>query len=391
MKKKDWLIFIGDLSIGYSRGILRGMANAIESQPLMQRYAAYHVNIQELSKLDTNDVGGALIGGLSDHTAAIKYLKRWDIPMVDVAADQALPWLPWCVRGDDDAIGRAAAAYFMERGFRNFGYVGHARHLAMARREQSFVAALKANRHSVRCFHGSSERVRRRWWPHGMYKWIKDAEKPVAIFCCNDLRASALLVDCHRAGIRVPEDVAILGVDDDDLFATLKGRTISTVPIPTDIVAERALTMLISLIEGRTPPQKLVLVPPQPVITRTSTDVMAVKDELVRDSLVYIREHFAQGVSIKRMVDELAVSRPTLEKRFMAALGRSVASEVRRMQLEKTKLLLLNSELPMPQVAMRGGFSSAQQMSVSFKRFVGMAPTEYRRVYSKERSRGMGA
>ncbi len=389
MKKKDWIIFIGDLAIGYSRGVLRGMAQAIESQPKLQRYAVYHVDVNELPQLDADDVAGALIGGLSDRPHIVKRLAQWNVPMVDVAGDQTLPWLPWCVRVDDDAIGKAAAAHLLNRGFRNFGYLGHDRHLAMARRQESFVAAVEAADYRVRCFKGSTDRVGRRWWPPGMYKWIQRVEKPAAVFCCNDLRASSLLVALRRTGLRVPEDIAVLGVDDDDMFATLQHPFLSTVPIPTDVIAAKAMEMVVELARGKTPLQKLVLVPPQPVITRTSTDIMAVDDELVREALAYIKTHFSEGVSIKRMVAELAVSRPTLEKRFGAALGRSPASEIRRLQLEQTKSLLATTELPMPRVAMRVGFSSAQQLSVSFKRFVGMAPMEYRKAYSLRRQRDL--
>ncbi len=385
MKKKDWIVFIGDLSISYSRGILRGIAQAIESQPSLQRYAVYHVDVRELSQLETSDVAGALIGGLSDRPEIIDTLAKWNIPKVDVGGDQAVPWLNWCVRVDDHAIGQAAAAYLLERGFRRFAFVGHERHLAMARREQSFISALGASNQSVECFHGSTERVGRRWWPPGMYKWIKRVEKPAAVFCCNDLRASALLVACRRAGIRVPEDIAVLGVDDDDVFATLQGRPISTVPVPTQTIAAHAMDMLVTLIEGKKPARKLVQVAPQPIITRASTDVMAVSDELVRDGLAYIRANFERGVNIKRMVNDLAVSRPTLDKRFLEALGRTPAGEVRRLQLEKTKSLLSTTELSMPKVAMRGGFSSAQQLSVSFRRMVGMTPMQYRKAYSVRR------
>jgi LacI family transcriptional regulator len=389
MRRKDWIIFVGDLSISYSRGILRGMAQFIESRPSLQRYAAYHVDIRELPRLETRDIAGALIGGLSDRPSIAGKLAKWRIPKVDVAGDQHLPWLPWCVRVDDNAIGQAAAAYLIERGFHRLAYLGHDRHLAMARRQQSFTAALEAAGRTVECFQGSTERVGRRWWPPGMLAWIKQVEKPAAVFCCNDFRASALLVACRRAGIRVPEDIAVLGVDDDDLFAQLQGRAISTVPVPTFTIAARAMDMLATLIHGLKPPRKLVQVPPQPIITRASTDVMAVTDELVRDGLAYLREHFARGVSIKQMVVDLAVSRPTLDKRFMAALGRTPAGEVRRLQLEKTKALLVATELPMPRVALQGGFSSAQQMSVSFRRFVGTTPTQYRNAYSVRRQRGL--
>ena len=387
MKEKDWLIFIGDLAGSYSRRVLRGVSQALEMQPALRAYAVYHVGVDEMPKLDVGDVAGALVGSVSRSPAAAKELAKWKIPMVSVAGDQEIPWLPWRVRTDDDAVGQSAAAHLLDRGFQRFGYLGHDGHLAMTRRRESFVSAIRSKGYSVDCFQGAAERVARRWWPPGMLEWIHKVEKPAAVFCGNDLRANAMLVACRRAGIRVPEEIAVLGVDDDDVFATLQHPHISTVAIPAHIIAQTALQILLQLIEGKTPPQRLLLLPPDPIITRGSTDILAVEDDLVREALAYIHGHLAKGVSIKRMAAELAVSRPTLEKRFASALGRSPAAELRRLQLERTKVLLANTELDMEQVASRVGFSSAQQMSVSFKRFVGVAPTEYRKAHCAWRRR----
>jgi len=378
MEKKDCIIFLGSLATAYARGVLCGVAQTLESQPALQGYAVHHVDIHEIYKLDTRGVAGMLVASLGDQAHIHKTLADTRIPMVSVVGDKHTPWLRYCVRADNEAIGRVAAAHLLGLGFRRFAFLGHGGHLAMARRGEGFTAAIAERNFEVRCFSGSADRAGRRMWPPGMREWIEKIEKPAAVFCCNDLRANALMLVCHSAGIRVPEDIAVLGVDDDDIFAKLQRPHISSIPVQTQLIAERALLMLVQLIENQTPLQTLSLVKPGPVVMRASTNIMAVEDELVRHALAYIRQNLSHGISIKHLVSELNVSRPTLEKRFAAMLGRSPASEIRRLQIEQACDLLTNTELSMPMIALRTGFSSAQQLSTSFKRYTQQSPTQYR-------------
>lgn len=391
MKTKSWIIFLGDLAIAYNREVLRGVSHTLESQPELQRYAAFHAEVGELRRLDTRDVAGVLISGLSHPNDTLRRLARCRFPMVDVAGERHRPWLPYCVRADDEAVGHLAADHLLARGFRRFGFLGHAGHIGIALRQKGFTERIGGNGYSVKCFEGSAERIGRRWWPPGMFRWIRTVEKPAAVFCCNDLRASALLMACQQASIGVPEEIALLGVDDDDVYRLLRNPHLSSIQLQTHLIAEKGLAMLLSLSRGEAPPRKCVTVPPGSVIVRASSSMMAVEDVLVRKALTLIHARLSDRVSIKRVAADMGISRPTLEKHFFRALGRSPAAEIRRLQVERATTLLATTDLSMPDVARRSGYSSAQQFSVSFKRCTGAAPTDYRRLHSPRQRRDLGA
>ncbi len=378
MPKRNVITFVGDLSVFYDREILRATARRLESDPGLRQYSLCHLQPWDTDYIDIDASAGVLLGWLPDEPRQVRKLALRGVPVVNLCGATAIPWIKYGVRADDEAVGRAAAEYFLRRGFRCLALLDHGGHLGMARRRVGFTAAVAEANLIVRQFPDTLERGTRRFWPTGMLQWLRAQKQPVAVFCGNDIRAYTLTMALKQAGLRIPEDVSVLGVDDDDVYSLLQQPWLSSVRLQTNLIAENGVAMLVELMAGRKPVQSEVLVPPGEIITRASSDLLAAQDELVRAALREMLANLEHGISIKAILNKLKVSRPTLEKHFAAALGRSPAMEAHRMRLDRAKTLLATTNLPMAQVAFKSGYSSPQQLSVSFAHNVGMPPRDYR-------------
>lgn len=303
-------------------------------------------------------------------------------PIVDLAYTLPNLDLP-VVDADHVAVGRMAAEHFLERGFKRFAFFGSGRAPYSREREAGFRQRLAESGFSVSACHadylprlplGSNwakveQQVR---------AWLKQLPKPVAVLASNDRPAHDLAVMCHRMGLRVPDDVALLGVDNDELECRLAAPPISSVAIPGSRIGYEAARVLDQLLCRKRPANRAVFLPPVRVIMRQSTDTLATGDAIVRAALNFIREHATNGITVNVVVREIDASRRELERHFRHVLGRSVLSEIRRARVEKVKELLSATDLAMPAIAQRCGFSSPQRLAIVFRQLTGMAPTAFR-------------
>ncbi|MGC8553754.1 MAG: substrate-binding domain-containing protein [Phycisphaerae bacterium] len=379
MKKKSWILFVGNLAISYNRAILRGISHALDRDPALENYAVCHVEAQDIKDIASTDVAGMLISGVDANEHYFTQLAAAGMPMVGVAGDQHRTWLNYHSGADDIATGRLAAEHLISRGFTRFAYLGAKGHLAMAQRQEGFIAALAEAQLKPVCFETPLRSASWLSWPRGMEAWAQKVAKPAAVFCCNDQRANSLLIACARAGIRVPEDIAVVGVDDDDIYATLRRPHLSSVQLRIQAIADKSVEMLLQLMRHESPPEKMIMVGPGPLVARGYSNIVAADDPLMRSALTLVHQRLARGISVKTLTAALNISRPTLEARFQAALRRSPAAEIRRQQLEKAKVLLTTTRLPMPEVAEQAGYTSGKHLSIAFRRDMGTTPTAYRR------------
>jgi LacI family transcriptional regulator len=179
----------------------------------------------------------------------------------------------------------------------------------------------------------------------------------------------------------VPDDVAVVGVDNDDVFIDLTDPPLSSVALQTDRLGYAAGELLARLLDGHKAPQHPVLVPPGELLVRRSSDTMAIDDPVVADALRFIRQHLSEQVGVKQLLAAVPVSRSSLDARFLRALGRTAAEEIRRARIAQAKHLLSASDLPISEVAGYAGFSCARRLSEVFHRETGTIPTAYRRQF----------
>lgn len=209
-------------------------------------------------------------------------------------------------------------------------------------------------------------------------RWVRGLPRPVGVFAANDAWGVQLIEVCRQANLRVPDDVALVGVDNDDLLCEMARPSLSSVAVPAEQVGFEAAALLDKLLAGETPAAGSALFPPVRVVARQSSDLLALDDAEVAAAVRLIRRA-GKPIQVADILREVAISRRALERRFAAVLGRGLGEEIRRVRVERARELLAGTELPMAAVAARAGYSGVTRLCVAFRKGTGYAPADYRR------------
>jgi len=314
------------------------------------------------------------------------------LPTVSTGDEKPLPDLPGnaaAVRVDQAHIGGLAAGHLLDRRFARFACVG-LRGLAYAeQRRDAFVAELARAGHACQTFAvgpWNSPAGPERPPIDELARWVAGLVPPVAVFAANDPLALAVMRACREAGRDVPRDVAVLGVDDVDLDCEIADPPLSSVVNPVQAVGHKAAELLDRLFAGDAGVPRLTLVRSPGVHVRQSTDMTAVDDEVVAEAIAFVRQRLHGVVGVGEVAEALCVSRGTLHRRFMDALGHGPLREIHRLRVQRAEELLALTDLPMPAVAARCGFAHAAHMTRIFRSVLGTTPSHCRRRSKQEQS-----
>jgi LacI family transcriptional regulator len=289
------------------------------------------------------------------------------------------------VISDDEAVGRSAAEYFLGRGYRNFAYTGFPGHGYSTARGSGFLRRVEEAGLQAAAI-GLNEPDSAAAWK-GMLKetpgFLKSLPLPCALFCCNDARARMMAVEALRAGLRIPEDLAILGVDNDDFTCVLSPVPLSSVEPDCETIGRTAARVVLELIAGRGPDRgesvPVIRIPPVRVVERRSTDALAVSDDQVARALRFIHAHALEPIDVEMIAREAGLARRKLERAFRAHTGASPYAEILRLRIEHAKALLTTTGRKVSEIAEECGFATGPEFSVAFRKRVGRSPLQYRR------------
>jgi LacI family transcriptional regulator len=367
---------------GFYRQVLIGIqAYAMETRAWSIRSA-----LPERSSLrplrDWNPHG--IIADMVDETFARSLLKMGK-PVVDITCALSELKVP-IVDVDHHAVGSLAAEYFLGLGYRSFGFFGSDCVWYARLREAGFQERLQKAGVTLSSCHLDylprlSPRVSWTRVNRQTRQWLKRLARPVAVLASNDVPAHDLADACQQLGLHVPDDVAILGVGNDELECQLAFPPLSSIAIPGDRIGYEAARVLNRQILGEPRPAKPLLLPPVRVVIRQSTSALAVDDPAVAAAVRYIRNHLGEPIRVATLVNTLGVHRRELERKFRAVLGRSVLEEIHRARIEHAKQLLVGSDMSMSHIARRCGFSTAQRLAIVFRQTAGLVPSSYRRQF----------
>ena len=286
------------------------------------------------------------------------------------------------VWSDDAQIAQLAVDHLVERGFRSLGFCGFESEAWSQRRQQAFVQGATARNATCQVFNSAWHGETARDWEEEkthLKKWIRGLPKPAGIFACNDIRGQNVLEACAEANLTVPEQVAVIGVDNDEVLCQLCEPPLSSVIPNAELVGFRAAELLTMLMDKKQPPERETLISPLGIATRQSTDVVAIDDPEIAAALRYIREHACEGISVKDVLAKVPVSRTTLERQMRKYLNRSPQQQIRVVQVKHARELLAATDLSMEQIAHHCGFVHPEYMHVVFRRETKMTPGAYRR------------
>ena len=323
-------------------------------------------------------------GVISRHTTPglVQVCAELKIPLVDLNDVPLFPGVPK-IRPDNVGLGHLGAEHFLERGHRHFGFSGFSNYEWSCERRDGFVEALKLAGRECDVFDVSYPGDLTPVWDVAQIStlagWLKRLPKPAGVMACMDLRAQQLISAAQASGILIPEEVAILGVNNDPIRCELAYPPLSSVAPNAFQSGYRAAELLAELLAGGKPASYDQRVEPMGVVARQSTDVLAIDDRSVAAALSYIRERASHGITVDEVVRHVYSSRSQLEKKFRRHLGRSPQAEIRRVQVDKIRQLLVETDFPLKKIAELTGFEHVEYMCVLFKRIIGDSPGIYRK------------
>lgn len=372
-----------ETSKSYGRGILRGINKYVKE------HKQWSICLEPRSAEASPPTwlrrwkGHGIIARLADHKIA-QVVLRAGLPTINLGPQLPDIDLP-CIESNPRSIAQIVARHFLERGFRNFGFCGDksATDDWSTRVANHFRSVLRhAGPHGY-CVIERYFGIRPRDWDKELAQlssWIERLPKPIGIFAINDAIGMRVLEACHVAGAAVPEQVAVLGLENDELVCSMACPPLSSVSTNAEMIGYRAAELLDGLMQGADPPRKVAAVEPISIVTRQSTDVQAHVDEVVAKAMRFIRSWAAEGINVDDVLREVDVSRSSLDRRFKSALGRTPHEEIVRAQLHAAMKLLSETDLNLTQIALKAGFKHAAYMGAVFRRELKMTAGQYRQI-----------
>jgi len=378
-RRRREVALIVETSNGYARGLLNGIIAYMREHESWSVYLGEHARGDDPPRWLRTWRGDGVIARIENQRIASAVVQS-GLPAVDVSAARKVASLPW-VETDDRAIAEAAARHLLERNFRQLAFCGDNRFNWSRWRAEHFQRIAKGA--NVPCFvYEPSPRARRDWdaMEDEIAHWLLSLPRPIGVMAAYDIRARHVLDACRRVGLAVPDQVAVVGVDNDEFLCNLSDPPLSSVAPDTRRTGYEAAALLDRLMSGRERSRgQATFVQPLGVVARRSTDVLALADPDVSAAVRFIREHACDGIAVKDVLDEVPLSRRVLEGRFRKLFGRTPHDEIARVRFERVRRLLRETSLPLADVAQRSGFRNAEYLATAFRREFGLSPNDYRK------------
>lgn len=368
-----------ETSNAYARGLLSGVI-AYE-----QRHGSWSIFVPEQERGGAPPrwlsqwKGDGIIARIETDTIAAA-IRRTRLPLVDLSAARHIPDAPW-VETNDEAVSKIAAQHLLQRGFRNIGFCGDPSFNWSKWRLEAFRRAV--SEHGIVCHEYQSIP---RYDPHYSWnreskqlaRWVDQLPKPIGVMACYDIKAQQLLDTCREMDLAVPEQVAVIGVDNDHLICELCSPPLTSIELNSFRAGLEAAALLDRMMNGESVSTQPILIDPLGIHDRQSTDSLAVEDRDVAQALRYIREHLSANIRVKDIVEHVDLSRRQLEHRFRQIVGHTPHQEIQRRRIGRVKQLLQQTDLPVAEVARLAGYEHAEYLCVVFQRETGETMSAYR-------------
>jgi len=369
-----------ETSGSYGRGLLRGVAKYNREKAGWSTYFHPHGFGDPPHPWLSNWEGNGILAQ-ADTPEIAELLAAPGVPVVNLGPTMQGALFPY-VGVDHRMIGMLAAEHLLLRKWMQYGIYGGDRGVdsGLDERRESFRRAVGQAGVACHEFRASRPQDQRPWEQaqERLASWIVSLPKPIGIMAVNDEHGLQLLDACRRCGAHVPDEVAVIGVDNDEHLCELSIPPLSSIDVNSEQIGYTAAALLDRMIDGESPPAEALRIPPRQVVVRRSTDITASEDEDVNRALRYIRETGSRGLQVNDVLTHTGMSRATLQQRMKQLVGRTIHEEIERVRLARVQELLLKPGRTIKQVSREAGFSSVQYMTRVFRRAVGETPAAYR-------------
>lgn len=378
----------------YDRQVIEGIGHYLQSSKVSWDVYLEEDCLARLNDLETWETDG-IIADFDDPDIQ-SALEHMDIPIVGVGGsyqdESCYPNVPY-VATDNMAVVRTAFDHLKQKGLENFAFYGlpfdeaQKRNLWAKERQQAIIDVCQKEGFDCAVYTGLATSAHA--WQENMSqlaKWIETLPTPVGIIAVTDARARHLVQVCDHIGCIVPDQISIIGIDDDDIARNLSRVSLSSVSQgcfemgfqAAKLLHRRLLRLQANNLKPVNPKPTRVLVPPIGVIQRQSTDFQALQDPYVIQAMHYIRQHACRGIKVEQVLDFVGISRSNLEHRFIEECGHSVHTQIHNEKLESACKKLKESNDSLAAVASICGYPSLQYMYAIFKKHFGITPNQYR-------------
>jgi LacI family transcriptional regulator len=389
MAKPPHVALLIETSLAYGRGLLRGISCYIhEHGPWSVYFRPQGLDASPPSWLERWQ-GDGILARINDRKMA-RAIVQTRLPAIDMRS--AIPGLGLPGIGPNNRdIAQLAWRHFIESGLQHFGFSNAPRgqNWFLDVRCEHFRELVEQAGYSCDAYQPRrNERGGTAWEQdqERLARWLQNLPKPVGIMACDDDHGLDVLDACLRAGLHVPDEVAVIGVNNDELLCGLSNPPLSSIDVNPERIGYEAASLLDRLMAGAKPPKEVSEFSPRGLVVRQSSDVVGVADQQVAEALRYIRTHAGDAIGVAHVADAVDISRSKLERRFVKLLGRTPKQEILRVQLSRAQMLLSHTDLSMPIVAQKAGFASAGYFHEVFRRQIGCTPGAYRRDHGMPKS-----
>lgn len=305
------------------------------------------------------------------------------LPAIGVLGSRKLPEKLNYITAENEIVGKLAAEHLLKRAFKIFAFFGHDPYPWSKERRQSFskrIAESGFTTHVYQALQSKKQLIWKTEQPH-VFNWLKSLPKPAGLMVCNDDHGEQIIECCQILNIRVPYDLAVISVDNDELVCNLSNPTLSSVAIDFEEAGFQAAVLLDRMMKGEKITGQRINALPTHVVERQSTDVLIIDDEDTKNAVLYIRRNADKAIQVREVSEAVSLSRRVLERRFKALLGHTVLDEIRHARADRVVKMLLETNYSIQRIAVILGFTDSANLSHYFFRIKGLSPNAYRREF----------
>jgi len=311
-----------------------------------------------------------------------KELLKLKIPTILAIHDSKYPTDLPVIKTDSYAIAKMASEHLLERGLKNFAFCGFDNYDWSKERKLYFTRFISEAGYKTHIYL-SPKKIKKNDWQNEMQpvtKWVESLPKPVGLFACNDDRGQHILEVCKLINIKVPEDVAVISVDNDPMICDIGDPPLTSIALNVESAGYEAAKLLDQLINKKKVVRKQIMVTPSHIVQRQSTEILAVNDDEVAMAIRYIKNNAKNKILVKNVVETTNLSRRTLERRFRKTIHRSIYNEIQQVRIELISKLLIETNLPVSQITSLFNFTDVEHISRYFKKGKGIGLREFRKI-----------